>query len=79
MILVRLARVRRRWQELHATVSAGVLPIRAELRRMEALAVERRQLSRPHRFIWRWYRHPLTQALREARHRRKVRLERAAP
>lgn len=79
MILLRLARVRRRWRELQAVARAESLPILAELRRRRELTAERRELSRPHRFFWRWYRHPLTSAYRQSRQLRKARVERTTP
>jgi hypothetical protein len=78
VIFVRLARVRRRWRELQATARSELLPVLEELRRRRKLTAERQELSRPHRFVWRWYRHPLTSAYRESRRLRRVRLERPA-
>lgn len=78
MIVVRLLRVRRRWRELQVALRTGMVPIRAELRRSRELAVERHELSRPHRFLWRWYQHPLTEAYFRSRRLRRARLERAA-
>lgn len=78
MIFVRLARVRRRWRELQAVTRSELLPILAELRRRRELSDERRELSRPHRLLWRWYRHPLTAAYRQSRQLRKARIERTA-
>jgi hypothetical protein len=78
VIFVRLGRVRRRWRELQETIESERQAIAVELERRRALAAERDRLSRPHHFVWRWYRHPLTQAYQEARRLRRARIERTS-
>lgn len=70
-------RLRKGVAELRSVVAAQVGPVGAEMARLRELAESRRRLSAPHRWVWHWYRHPLTEAYRESR-RLRARRERAA-
>lgn len=74
VIVPRARRLRQGLVKLQATRSSQLRGIQAELVRWRLLARQRERLSSPHRRAWRYYRHPLTEALLVSYRRRRQRL-----
>lgn len=72
LALVMLSRARRGLQAMAAVREAELGPIREALVTLRSTAAQRSVLMRPHRRLWRWYRHPLARAYRESRRRRRA-------
>ena len=72
LAMVMLRRARRGLLSLTAAGEAELEPIREALGTLRFATAQRAVLTRPHRRLWRWYRHPLARAYRESRRRRRA-------